>query len=232
MSKFQNRIAVYTAIFGNYDDPKPPPTDPLCDFFLYTDDQSLYAPGYTIIHAKAEYSDPTRCARYFKVNPHLLTELSNYEISVWADASVVWTSPNLSETITTMLGDSTIALSEHYSNDDVYCELERCIKYKKDDPQLMKTQVERYRSEGFPSNSGMAATMAIIRRHQDPLIQKLGSLWWHEISYGSRRDQLSFNYSCWKLNLPYHTFDKLDFSPPIFKTKFFEVQPHRGRRSV
>ena len=41
----------------------------------------------------------------------------------------------------------------------------------------------------------------MLRRHNEKDVIDTMEMWWEEIKYGSRRDQLSFNYCAWKSNL-------------------------------
>ena len=64
----------------------------------------------------------------------------------------------------------------------------------KDNAKIIENQVNGYYTKGFPPNNGLATTMVILRRHNEKDCIELMENWWTEIQYGSRRDQLSFNY--------------------------------------
>ena len=50
--------------------------------------------------------------------------------------------------------------------------------------------------------------------------------WWEEIKYGSKRDQLSFNYSMWKTKTPF-----IYFRGDSRNTKyFFNTGKHKGKK--
>ena len=44
--------------------------------------------------------------------------------------------------------------------------------------------------------------MTRVRRNTDR-VRILNGLWWELITLGSHRDQLSFNYACWRLGIEY-----------------------------
>ena len=73
----------------------------------------------------------------------------------------------------------------------------------KDSPEIMYNQIKRYLNEGYPKNNGLATNPIILRNHNDSEVIKLMEDWWIEIKYGSRRDQLSFDYVVWKNNFKY-----------------------------
>ena len=76
----------------------------------------------------------------------------------------------------------------------------------KDNPILIKNQMEKYIKEQYPPNNSLAVTMQLLRRHNEKDCIKAMEQWWEEIKYGSKRDQLSFNYSLWKTNMSFNYF--------------------------
>jgi hypothetical protein len=68
----------------------------------------------------------------------------------------------------------------------------------------MHKQVSRYAEENYPQNNGLATNPILLRKHNDPKIIKTMEDWWTEIKYGSKRDQLSFNYVAWKNNFKFN----------------------------
>jgi hypothetical protein len=118
-----------------------------------------------------------------------------------------------------------IATHSHPSNDDVYRELERCIRYGKDDPATMNAQIQRYRAEGFPEGTGMVTSSILVRDSAHPRLREFEDGWWREIEQGSFRDQLSFNFVSWKLKIPYAIFAPLDWGP-LFRNQYFEFGKH------
>jgi hypothetical protein len=51
--------------------------------------------------------------------------------------------------------------------------------------------------------------------------------WWTEIKYGSRRDQLSFNYVAWKNNLKFNYIEGDSRDNKYFKR---DTNPHIGKK--
>lgn len=85
----------------------------------------------------------------------------------------------------------------------MYEEAEECIRLGKDLPEVIEKQMERYRKEGYKADNGLVVTNVLVRKHTDKNVIKLMNLWWEEIERNSKRDQLSFNYACWKLGINY-----------------------------
>jgi len=78
------RRAVYTAIFGGYDEPKklPPGIDEDVDFICFTDDSTLEHPQWRVRHVpSAHQQHPRLAAKYYKAMPHAV--LSEYDETIW-----------------------------------------------------------------------------------------------------------------------------------------------------
>ena len=76
-------------------------------------------------------------------------------------------------------------------------------KQYKDNMDIINNQVERYKLDGYPKNNGLARTTVVFRRHNEDDVVRQSEFWWEEMKYGSRRDQISFNYSAWKNNFEF-----------------------------
>jgi hypothetical protein len=77
-------------------------------------------------------------------------------------------------------------------------------KEYKDNMNIIHSQVDRYRKDGYPENNGLARTTVVFRRHNEEDVITNSENWWSEMKYGSRRDQISFNYVAWKHNLKFN----------------------------
>jgi hypothetical protein len=98
----------------------------------------------------------------------------------------------------------------------VYQELDACIKYNKDNPHLMHTQVAAYRSEGYPALNGMVETVCIVRK-KTPEVAAFNAAWWQQLNQNSFRDQLSFNYTVWKTKFKYGILPGCGTNSPFFR---------------
>ena len=147
---------------------------------------------------------------------------------------------NIDELIEKYLSDSNIAFFDHNKNrmdprDCIYDEYNAIMnlgkndpnqKYK-DDPQVMYNQVKRYQDEGYPSHNGLITGMVILRRHNEKDCIKVMEDWWTEIKYGSKRDQLSFNYVAWKNKTKFNYMDGDSRDNQYFKR---DTKSHKGVR--
>jgi GT2 family glycosyltransferase len=61
-----------------------------------------------------------------------------------------------------------------------------------------------YKKEGFPERRGLVESAEILRNHRELKVGILNEKWWKVVDTFSLRDQLAFNYICWKDNFSYH----------------------------
>lgn len=195
-----SRIAVYTCITGNYDEPIEPVYIPENnDFYIVTDmevspDSAWKKIDINNINAIKEI-DNTRKARYIKTHPHLL--FPNYEYSIWVDSNFKVVG-DLSKYIKYVGKVIPFASNWHPKRNCIYKEVEACILRKKDNNDLLRKQVEYYHTQGFPQEFGLIETNMIIRKHGDKKCIALMEAWWNEMVRWSKRDQLSLPYVIWK----------------------------------
>ncbi len=168
--------------------------------------------------ALLDHVDPNRCAKKYKVLAHKYFPHAEY--SLWIDGSTTLLDP-LDKLIALYLTENDIAVHKHYMRDCAYTEAMVCGAEKKDDPDIIAKQMAKYAvSEQYPRHNGLAECTILLRRHT-PQIQLLNELWWKEISEGSRRDQLSFNYCCWKLGIKY-----TEMKGTVYNSPHFRVEKH------
>ncbi len=84
-----------------------------------------------------------------------------------------------------------------------------------------------YSYSGFPKDKGLITGMVILRRHNKSDCIKVMEQWWSEISYNSKRDQLSFNYSAWKHGVKFNYLDGDSRENEYFVRS---TKPHKGKK--
>jgi len=221
-----NSKIIYTTIFGGYDDITKPTLPNNWDWKCFSEENSI--PLYT---------DNTRNAKKFKVLPHRY--LQDYEYSIFIDGNM-YVVGNVDDLIEKYLSDSNIAFFDHNKNrmdprDCIYDEYNAIMNLGKNDPnqnfkdnpQVMYDQVKRYQDEGYPSHNGLITGMVILRRHNEKDCIRVMEDWWTEIKYGSKRDQLSFNYVAWKSNTKFNYMDGDSRNNEYFTR---DTKPHKGNK--
>lgn len=200
-------IVVYTPVFGNYDTLRPPfPDDNLPAGYdvrhvCLTDGLNAQnVPGREYVLPKRYYQDdPRRESRrcialsheYFPDADVTIMHGGSLELHVPAMTAVSW-----------LEGNNDIAALRHPDRNCIYDEAVVVVATGKDKPENVWPQMQAYRADGYPEHNGLAACTIIVRRHTDR-IKRFNEFWWEQTRQYSVRDQLSFNYSCWKLGMSY-----------------------------
>jgi hypothetical protein len=163
-----------------------------------------------------------RTARWHKLNPEAFTDQG--DISIWIDASQRIKVERFVERLLAATVQKTpqvgIFSFKHPQRNCIYQELQACIDYRKDNPVLMRKQIEFYRTEGYPTSKGLVETACVVRRHT-PSSVRFDRLWWYMLDHHSLRDQLSFNYVAWKNDTAFGRIPGCRLNSP-----FFDFVPH------
>ena len=172
-----NKKVIYTSIIGKYDSLTEPKYIPKgYDFICFTD-QDIDNPNsiWEIRKVLPLYKDDTRTARKYKILPHRF--LPEYDLSIWVDGNEI------------IVGDVDKLQEKYLGNKN---------NNWKDNPKIIENQINKYFKEGYPPNNGLIVSGVMFRKHNKKDIIDCMELWWEELKYGSKRDQLSFNYTSWK----------------------------------
>ena len=208
------KFAIYTAIFGNYDNLKEPiKQDINCDFILFSD--KLY-PGSNSLWKRrniqfSEMMSPRANSKLPKLIPHKY--LADYDYVLWVDGQVQITSPNyLSLFLDSVDGLKQFVILKHWFRDCIYQEYEA---FKTEQPERYVgclDQVDSYRNSGFPEHAGLFATTSILRSIKDKNVKLLDENWYMEESRwvlfsGKSSDQISLAYTVYSLDF----YDKMAY---------------------
>lgn len=203
MQTFKKSAVVYTCITGNYDQLNNHSyIHPDWDYVCFTDNPSIkssHNSSWEIKPLAFDKMDNARNNRWHKLHPHIL--FPEHERSIYVDANINFLSNELFDDIHIATREfRKISLGPHFSRKCVYDELHACLKFEKDDPEIMKKQIDLIRKDGFPENYGLYENNIIYREHHDKDVIKIMNEWWWWVENYSRRDQLSFAYVLWKNN--------------------------------
>jgi hypothetical protein len=233
-----SKVLVYSCVTGNYDNLEAGllASDPIAEdsvqYVLYTDRLTSGSPPQSYRNPAAQidwelrpllWQNPLcarRTARWHKVNSHLIPTDADY--TVWLDGTQRIRSIALGDTLLKSLGTNCeLASFQHPDRTCAYQEMHECIRLKKDNPTLMRRQLDQYRQAQFPAYRGLVETSCVVRKATANVIA-FNQLWWQQIQEHSYRDQLSFNYAAWCLDLMYE-----HIPGQRLKSPFFEYAPHR-----
>lgn len=209
------RVAVYTAIFGGYDDLKAQPQQTVpCDWFCFTDAAGPgRRNGWRIIRERRQPGlHPRMRAKRCKLMAHEffpdgrlswrhapLLRRPRYDALVWIDGSIQVTNPRFVEEFVAGIGPSGWAMLAHPERDCIYDELHASALMQKYAGLPMARQVGAYRAEGYPANNGLMACGLIARRPGDSRLAGIAEAWWQENVRWTYQDQLSLPVVLWRL---------------------------------
>jgi hypothetical protein len=201
---------LYTCIAGDRDKIPPlPVVSPGLDHVLYIDHEDLgdQDPGAWEIRPLLfrHPTDPVRTARWHKHHP-IECFPHPRSLSIWMDATH-WPAIDIAWMPEWFLRDAPVACFPHFVRSSTLAEANEVVRTSIDNPRIVHAQMDRYREAGFLGGAAdrrLFDTCITMRRH-GPRTRSLQDLWCHEIDNGSRRDQLSFTYCLWRLNLPCET---------------------------
>ena len=222
------KIAVYTCITGNYESLKEIKIlEPDIDYFCFTDNKNLKSETWKIkeIPSYLIDLDNTRISRCLKILPHLF--LCEYDISLWVDANIQ-INGNLNEFISEHIKISNLMTTKHPGRICVYDESEAVINLEKDNTRIVKKQMLKYKNQLYPKDFGMVQTNLMLRKHNESGVIEISKQWWNEVLKFSKRDQLSFNYVCWKNQ----DVDVEIINPNITLSKYFTAYFHNGTPDI
>jgi glycosyltransferase involved in cell wall biosynthesis len=196
------KIALYTAICGNYDSVKLPETiDARIDYFIFTERADQEQTLYTVRPIPHYSEDSTRTARYAKTHPHFL--LSEYDIVVWIDANIMILGDIFPLIEEFLASGKPVGAIPHPVRKSVYEEVDACIERNKDSADLITAQITRYRARGFDC-SDLIETNFMMFDLRDERVRKFLDTWWAEVDNFSKRDQLSVNFALRQAGVEWH----------------------------
>jgi hypothetical protein len=221
----RNKNVVYTILIGEYDDLKEPQIAcPDFDYICLTDRDDLTSPTWRFIKVKCDRNKPPkRCAASLITYP--FGYLKDYELSVLVSGKMTICCDISDFVKKTLPADKSIAVMMNPKSDCIYIAAQNVLRAKKDKPDIVNRQMEKYRKAGYPEHNGLVSTGVMIRRHNDKNLRKHCRLWLREIKRHSQRDQLSFNYILWK----YRLIDPVYFSSEV-RNREFIIHPHNYRQ--
>ena len=214
------KIACYTCITGKYDTLKDPliKQDPSIDFICFTD-QPFKSNVWKIkpIPKELQRLSAVKQQRVIKICPHRYLP-KKYNISLWIDGNVQIIGDLMQFIKQYDLSKNCFYTRIHPCRNCIYDEAKACLRLKKDLSGKVQKQIEKYKAENYPAHIGMVETCFLLRKHNEHKCQLIDNYWAAELLQNSHRDQLSFNYVCWKYHfLPGIMTKNFNASNTIFK---------------
>ncbi|XP_047321557.1 probable hexosyltransferase MUCI70 [Impatiens glandulifera] len=151
------------------------------------------------------FSDQRLNGKIPKMLSHRLFPRARY--SIWVDSKSQFRRDPLGVLETVLWRkNSVLAISEHGARSSVYDEAKAVVKKNKAKPEEVEVQLNQYRIDGFPEDKrfngkkALAEASVIVREHT-AITNMLMCVWFNEVVRFTSRDQLSFPYVLWRLNV-------------------------------
>ena len=186
------------------------------DFIMFTDDDTLLAPGWNVIHLiNSDYVSPFVMAKFVKVMA--LKFMNVYDRSIWIDGNIV-----LKEDLFTYFDplELSYCMLKHPQRNCIYDEIDQVVKQNKESIKKLDPLLKFLKHIHYPINNGLIAGGVIYRKHNDRN-QRIFQYWFDLILEYSNRDQLTFNLATYLLDEQVN-YCNLD----IHGNRFFEKLPH------
>lgn len=226
-----NTKCIYTFIVGEYDNLKDPNIITKgWDYICVTDNPNLKSNVWKIIQIKDEDKNIQPLKKramslmigYQKYLPY------NYDIVITVGGQMVINidlDHFLQKYGWEVQYDAGLLI--HPNRNCVYEEGKVVTQVKRDTPENIEAHLEKYQKEGYPKDNGLYATGIMILNNRSEKLKNLFKFWLTEYQKSpSIRDQMSLNYSIWKLNIGLN-IKELSFIQIIEIDKDIYTQPHQ-----
>ncbi len=220
MTRNKDRLVVYTALFGNYDDLIDPSEKfEGCDFVCFTDQENLKSDIWDIRLVEECDLPPNMMNRRYKILPHLY--FPEYEYSLYVDSNIsLLKSPRFLKDKYLLNFD--FAIPRHFVRNCIFDEAMVLLRSGRTKSLDVFQQMIRYKKNGYICNDLLGENNIIIRRHNKT--QDVMSDWWEELLIGSNRDQLSLMYVLWKKHQGFAFIEETSRTGEIFLLKKHNVR--------
>lgn len=217
-----NKVAIYTAIYNDYDSLKlPADLNPNFDYILITNAATKNIGPWQLRHGTGG-TTPSRAARFAKLHPHQL--LQEFDYAVWIDASVMITGKIDSIVDRFIASGLPIGAIPHSERVSAREEFDACIKLEKDSTNIITKQRCHYEQQLGLNSLPLIESGVMAFNLKHPSCADFLACWWSEIEEFSVRDQLSFGFALHRCQLDF--FRLLQNAGGIRGSELFSLMPH------
>ena len=200
------RIVIFTAIVDHYNSIKlPEQLNPNFDYVLFTDSPVANTGIWQVRPITYLHGDKIRSARFIKTHPHIL--LNDYDIAVWIDSNIMILYDIYYIIDEFLSSGKSVGAIPHPLRKSIYEEIIACRDRGKDEKDVMKEQIAKYKRKCFSHRDLIESNFMIFDSRNNKTKCFLDN-WWREIDCHSRRDQLSLNYALSETDLDWYRLMK------------------------
>lgn len=192
-------FCVYTAVFGAYDEIRPPLYKPPGVDFICFSDQPIRAPGWMLKLVERPNDHPGLSNRRLKIIPY--DYVGEYRYSLYVDSNIQLLS-DISLLHSHWLEGKPFVGWLHSARSDVYDELETILIKNKHPPKGIIDQYSFFYSQKMPRHVGLIEASVLWRDHRAVKVQNLMRRWWAHLERFGYRDQPGLAYLLWREGFP------------------------------
>lgn len=188
-----DRIAIYTALYGNYDPLQDSvEQDVDVDWICFTDDSEVTSKTWNVVVSPPRLDTPRMSAKFHKMRPSAV--LPDHRWAVWIDANVVVDAPEFAREAVTFAERSGTGVTTfaHPQRDCILDESHACSRLSMCEGVPVIAQAEAYLAEGYPRHGGLFGCRCIVWDTHHDGAGELGRQWLNECQRWTFRDQISF----------------------------------------
>lgn len=190
----RDRLVVYTALFGSYDNLLDPSCDVEgCDFICFTDQHDLKSNVWDVRLIEDCDLPASLMNRRYKILPHLY--LSEYESSLYVDANIeILKNPYALKAM--YLQRENFVIPRHFARSCIYDEAFVLLRSGRVKKLEVLRQMISYLRQGYRDQIEMGENNILLRNHNE--LVRFMNMWWDELNVRSKRDQLCLSFVAWK----------------------------------
>lgn len=222
------RIAVYTVLFGNIDRIlEPKVIDPHCDYYIITDQMvptnSQWKKMDIDMSPVRGFNNRTK-NRYYKM--HASDLFAEYRYSIYIDANIIIYG-ELSDLIQYVNPESGIGVHNMPNRGGIFEEIYARMLIDPRDKAILERQRNDYISNNYNDNQGMFECNVLVMSNCSKC-REIMNRWWEEYRKYPARDQVSFPYILWELGVPQDKIGIIGNSMRL--NPYFRIIEHSTRR--
>ena len=220
----EEKIAVYTCVFGKYDKIQEPNFKPdNIDYYIITDQEipnnSLWKPINYDENLLRGLNNIEK-NRYFKMHPEKI--FTDYNYSIYVDGNIKIIS-DLSPYIK-LIGKYGLGFHSHNQRNCPYDELTAIGVAHKANKSVIKEYEDYLKSNSFPKGYGLLECNVIVREHNNPICKKIMEEWWEQFSTYIKRDQVSIPFVLYRNEIKVSDISVLGSN--VYKNYSFNICKH------
>ena len=227
------KIAIYTAIYDNYEILRDSIIVDGVDYICFSDDLTLKSDIWNIRYLRNTHKSGlgSMFVKYIKLNSQRY--LRKYDYVIWIDANIVIKNKDFLKYFANKLFSTNIILFKHH---DPNPGLRRNCAYKeaefsrihldKYSDENISDQINNYKQNGFPEEWGLFQSGVFMKNNKCKAVLNFDRAWLHEIyKYGKRfpQCQVSLPYVLWLTKITFNIIS----NPSIYESNLFDIHPHR-----